>query len=115
MSTSAIYAAMSGLGAQQLRQRVSTHNVVNSNTDGFKVRRASLQADAASGVSGSAKTLDAPNPSYTDGTGELREASNVSLAEEMVTQSSAELGTKANAKVLPAASDSLGFFLDVMV
>lgn len=112
----AMNTALSGLDAYGKKVDVTANNIANLNTDGFKKSRAVLQEADPSGVVVSlskVNTPGAPVPSE-DGTGEIRESSNVDLGEELVNLRTAKHGFEANLKTLKAEDEMLGSLFDIL-
>ncbi len=61
--------------------------------------------------------IDTPGPLVEDPlstTGELKELSNVDIAEELVNQIAAEQGFSANAKVIKTYEETIGSLIDLI-
>jgi flagellar hook protein FlgE len=114
--TAALNTALSALDAYGKKLDVTANNIANLNTDGFKKSRAILEEADSSGVVVSiskVNTPGAPVPSE-DGTGKLRESSNVDLAEEIVNLQTTKHGYQANLKTLKAEDEMLGSLFDIL-
>jgi flagellar basal-body rod protein FlgC len=114
--TSALNAALSALEAYEKKLNVTANNIANVNTDGFKKSRAVLQEGDPSGVVVTLSRVNTPGspiPSM-DGSGEIRESSNVDLAEEIVDLQTTKYGFQANLKTLKAEDEILGSLLDIL-
>jgi flagellar basal-body rod protein FlgC len=108
-------AALSALGAYEKKLGVAANNIANVNTDGFKKSRAVLQEADPSGVIVTISRVDTPgSPIPADGTGEIRESSNVDLAEEIVNLHTTKYGFEANLKTLKAEDEMLGSLFDIL-
>lgn len=94
--------ALSALRAFGQKQGVTSHNVANMNTDGFKKSRAVLEEGDPSGVTVSVSQIDTPGALLPadDGTGEMRETSNVALEEEVCSLITTRHGFAANVQTL---------------
>ena len=91
--------ANSALQAFSIAQQVTTNNVANLNTDGFKESRTKFQENGASGVTVSAS-------STTD---------TVDLSREVTNMVSNTQGFKANIKVLQVADEMTKELLNIKV
>jgi flagellar basal body rod protein FlgG len=112
----ALNAALSALDAYGKKVDVTANNIANLNTDGFKKSRAVMQEADSSGVVVSiskVNTPGAPIPSE-DGTGSVRESSNVDPAEEIVNLQTAKHGFEANLKTLKVENEMLGSLFDIL-
>ena len=108
--------ALSALDAYGQKVDVTANNIANANTDGFKKSRVVLQEADSSGVVVSIDKVNTPGaliPSE-DGTGEVRESSNVDLAEEIVNLQTAKHGYEANLKTLETEGEMLGSLFDIL-
>jgi flagellar hook protein FlgE len=112
----ALNAALSALDAYGQKLDVTANNIANMNTDGFKKSRAVLQEADPSGVVVSIGKVNTPGAPIlsADGTGEVRESSNVDLAEEIVNLQTAKHGFQANLKTLKAEDEMLGSLFDIL-
>ncbi len=108
--------ALSALDAHGQKLNVTANNIANLNTDGFKKSRAVLQEADPSGVIISISKVNTPGAPILseDGTGEVRESSNVDLAEEIVNLQTAQRGFEANLKTLEAEDEMLGCLFDII-
>jgi flagellar basal-body rod protein FlgC len=114
--TSALNAALSALRAHEKKLDVAANNIANVNTDGFKKSRAVLQEADPSGVVVTISRVNTPGspiPSM-EGSGEIRESSNVDLAEEIVDLHTAKYGFQANLKTLKTEDEMLGSLFDIL-
>lgn len=113
----AVNSTVSALQAFKTKMNVTSDNVANVNTDGFKKAKATLKEGHHGDVLVDVKRVDTPGYRYQeledDGMVE-KETSNVDLAEEfpemMVTQHAYE----ANMKVLQTQDKMLGTTLDIL-
>ena len=112
----ALNAALSALGAYEKKLNVTADNIANVNTDGFKKSRAVLQEGNPSGVVVSISRVNTPGSPILppDGTGEIRESSNVDLAEEIVDLHTTKYGFQANLKTLKTEDEMLGSLFDIL-
>ena len=108
--------ALSALDAYGQKLDVTSNNIANLNTDGFKKSRAIFEEADSSGVIVSISKVNNPGtpiPSV-DGTGKPRESSNVDLAEEVVNLKTTKRGYQANLKVVKAEDEMLGSLFDIL-
>ena len=79
-------ASLSALRALGTKMAVTSHNVANIETEGFKKSRTILEEATPTGVTARIESVDTPGAilPVDNQTGETRETSNVDLAEEMV-------------------------------
>jgi flagellar hook protein FlgE len=112
----AINSALSALGAFGEEVDVTANNLANVNTEGFKKSRAIFQEANQSGVTVTVSRVDtpgAPIPSE-DGTGKMKESSNVDAAEEIVNLETAKYGFQANLKTIKTDEEMLGSLFDIL-
>jgi flagellar basal-body rod protein FlgC len=110
----AMDSALSALDAFGKKMDVTANNIANVNTDGFKKSRADLQ-EADHGVTvniSRVNTPGAPIPAE-DGTGKMKESSNVDVAEEIVNLKTTDNAFQANLKTIQAEGDMLGSLFDI--
>jgi len=112
----ALNSALSALDAYGQKLDVTANNIANLNTDGFKKSRAVLQEADSSGVIVSLSKVNTPGAPVLseNGTGEVRESSNVDLAEEIVNLQTAKHGFEANLKTLKTEEEMLGSLFDIL-
>jgi len=91
----------SAINAYQNMLQNTASNVANLNTEGYKPRETQMQDLAGGGVV--AKTTRDEN------------AYSVDLSKEMVTLITADIGVKANAKVLKTAQDTQKSIVDILI
>ena len=111
------YAASSALNAFSKKLAVVSNNVANMNTDGYKKSRAILKDGQNGGVEFSTQKIDTPGsliPYEEASNVQVKETSNVDLAEEMVHMILAQRGHEANAKSLEAQNELRGTILDIV-
>ncbi len=108
---------VSALQAFSKQIAVSANNVANVYSDDFKKSRA-LNTEGENGqVESTITKIDTPGPLVEDPlstTGELKELSNVDIAEELVNQIAAEQGFSANAKVIKTYEETIGSLIDLI-
>ena len=114
---SAVNSTVSALQAYKTQMEVTSNNVANVNTDGFKKSKATLKEGNHGDVQVDVNRVDTPGHRYQELEGDQmveKETSNVDLAEEfpqmMVTQHAYE----ANMKVLQTQDKMLGTTLDIL-
>ena len=114
--TPALNAALSALGAYEKKLEVAANNIANVNTEGFKKSRAVFQEADPSGVIVTLSRVNTPGSPFLpmDGTGEIRESSNVDLAEEIVDLHTTQYGFQANLKTLKTEDEMLGSLFDIL-
>lgn len=107
----------SALQAFSKQISVSANNVANSLTDEFKSSKAYNLEGENGGVTTHITKSEASGPLVEDPLktdGSLKELSNTDIAEELVTQISAQNGFDANAKVIQNYDETLGSLLDII-
>jgi len=114
---SAVNSTVSALQAYKTQMEVTSNNVANVNTEGFKKSKATLKEGDNGDVQVDVNRVDTPGHRYKELEGDQmveKETSNVDLAEEfpqmMVTQHAYE----ANMKVLQTQDKMLGTTLDIL-
>jgi flagellar hook protein FlgE len=112
----AINSALTALQAFGTKQEVTSNNVANVNTDGFKKSRATFQEADPSGVIVSISRVNTPGGPLPpdENTGEPREASNVDIGEEVVNQTTTKFAYTANLKTLKTTNDMIGTVIDIL-
>ena len=111
-----IFSSLSALFALGEKLGVTGNNIANINTDGFKKSRAILQDASPSGVTVSINRVDTPGspiPSE-DGTGKVRESSNVVAEQEVVNLITTKDAYAANLKAVKTEEEILGTLFDVL-
>ena len=97
--------------------RVTSNNIANVNTDGYKKRRASFSEGANGGVDVTVTRIDTPGPPNLDARDypmlEM-EMSNVDLTEEIPQMLLTQRGYEANLKTLKIQDEMVGALLDVL-
>jgi flagellar basal-body rod protein FlgC len=114
---SAVNSTVSALQAYQTQMQVTSNNVANVNTEGFKKSKATLKEGDNGDVQVDVNRVNTPGHRYQELEGDQmveKETSNVDLTEEfpqmMVTQHAYE----ANMKVLQTQDRMLGTTLDIL-
>lgn len=112
-----IYAVSSALKAVSKSLAVTSHNVANMNTGGYKKMRAILKEGHNGGVEVSTQKMDTHGgPISDDGISHIqaKETSHVDLAEEMVHMMLAQRGYEANVKSLEVQNELQGIILEIV-
>ena len=107
----------SALQAFSKQISVSANNIANSLSDGFKSSRAINTEGTDKQVTTTITQSKTSGPLVEDplkNDGSLKELSNTDIAEELVTQISAQNGFDANAKVIQNYDETLGSLLDTI-
>jgi flagellar basal-body rod protein FlgC len=114
---SAVNSTVSALQAYKTQMEVTSNNVANVNTEGFKKSKATLKEGVTGNVQVDVNQVNTPGHRYQGLEGDQmveKETSNVDLTEEfpqmMVTQHAYE----ANMKVLQTQDRMLGTTLDIL-
>jgi flagellar basal-body rod protein FlgC len=114
---SAVNSTVSALQAYKTQMEVTSNNVANVNTEGFKKSKATLKEGVTGNVQVDVNQVNTPGHRYQGLEGDQmveKETSNVDLTEEfpqmMVTQHAYE----ANMKVLQTHDKMLGTTLDIL-
>jgi flagellar basal-body rod protein FlgC len=110
-------AALSALNAFSKSLAVVSNNVANSNTDGYKKRRAVLEEGENGGVDVYLQQIDSPEsliPHEQTASVQTEETSNVDLAEETLYMITAQRGYEANLKSLTAQVELRGTVLEIL-
>ncbi len=114
MADGTISNALSGMKAAEKRMQASAHNTANVNTDGFKKQEVRNSSAPGGGVESSVSANNSPGiPAGDPGTGEIKDGSNVDLAEEAVNRISASATAKSNINAIKASDEMLGTLLDI--
>ncbi len=110
--------SLSGLRAARIGMDVAANNTANVLSTGFKKSRTVHLSGPppAGGVRTVVQKIDTPGrPGTADpATGEVRELSNVDLAEEMVSMIVSERTFQANLQTVRAEDEMLGNLIDIM-
>lgn len=110
-------ASVSALTAFRKKMNVTSNNVANVLTDGFKKSRVTLEEGANGGVSAIVDRVDTPGiPRETIRNDEVVEveSSNVDLAEEITEMIPTRAAYSANIKALKNHDEMLGNLLDLL-
>jgi len=117
---SALNSTVSALQAYKAQMEVTSNNVANVNTDGFKKSKATLKEGHPGDVQVDVNRVDTPGHPYRDLEGDQgdqrveKETSNVDLAEEFPQMALTQHAYEANMKVLQAQDKLLGTTLDIL-
>lgn len=106
-SVSGVRAALDVLG-------VSAHNIANVNTDGFKKQEVVLREGHNGGVDAAISESSEPGSSYQNEDGEIVEASNVDLPDEIADQLSAKHLLSANLAVIKRTDEAYESLMDII-
>jgi len=108
--------AVSAINAFEKRMGVTSNNVANSQSYGFKKSRADLEEGENGAVEVEISQVNTPGPLVTveeSGTPVIQETSNVDLSEEIPQAVLTQRGFEANLKVLKTEDEVLGSLLDI--
>ena len=114
---SAVNSTVSALQAYKTQMDVTSNNVANVNTDGFKKSTASLKEGRNGDVQVDVKRVDTPGHRYQELADDRmveKETSNVDLAEEFPQMMVTQRAYEANMKVLQTQDKMLGTTLDIL-
>jgi len=114
---SAISNAISAIKAFDKKMAVTSNNVANWQTEGFKKSRADLTEGEAGAVKVDISVVDTPGPivAVEENNGIVeKEMSNVDLAEEIPQTIIAQTGFEANLKILKTEDEMMGSLLDII-
>jgi flagellar hook protein FlgE len=114
---SALNNTVSALRAFVTKLGVTSDNIANVNTDGFKKNRATLHEDQNGGVRVEISRVESPGFRYEEiQNGELleKETSNVDLAEEIPDLMITQRAYQANLKTIETQDAMLGSLLDTI-
>ena len=108
--------AMSAIAAFRKKMDVTSNNIANANTDGFKKSRTTFEEVSTGGVKANVQEVTTPgiNKETIQNNRLIEtESSNVDLAEELVEMISTQTAYGANLKSLKASNEMLGSLLDI--
>jgi len=107
--------SISALNAFQKKMEVTSNNIANVNTDGFKKSEANLSENATGGVKVSISKDLSPGPARIDRNSEKEtEMSNVDLTEELTDSITTEKAYSANLKTLQTQNEMVGDLLNIL-
>jgi flagellar basal-body rod protein FlgC len=112
---SGLSASVSGLWVFVRKLENAARNIANSNTDGYKSKRATIVEDEAGLPTIHTTVSETPGASFEDADGVLREASNVDLSKEMTDLIIAKRGYQANLKSIKTQDEVLDSLFDITV
>ncbi len=106
---------LSALNAFQKKMEVTSNNIANVDTDGFKRSDAVLSENATGGVKVTLSKDESPGPIKMESyTGEETEMSNVDLAEELTDTITTEKAYSANLKTFQTQDEMLGDLMNIL-
>jgi flagellar hook protein FlgE len=114
---SPVQSTLSALQAYKSQMEVTSNNIANVNTAGFKKSRAILKQGANGRVQTDIKRVDTPGYRYQAPEGKKAgeaETSNVDLTEELPQMMVVQHAYKANMKVIQTQDEILGTALNIM-
>jgi flagellar hook protein FlgE len=112
---SGLSASVSGLWVFVRKLENAARNIANSNTDGYKSRKAIIVQDEA-GLPTVEITVDnTPGVPFQDADGVMRETSNVESSKEMTDLLIAKRGYEANLKSIKTQDEMLDSLFDITV
>jgi flagellar hook protein FlgE len=115
--TFSVGSTLSALHALGTKMQVTSNNVANVYTDGFKKSQTTLVEGPNQTVQVEIDEIDTPGPivyDQYDGHAVEREMSNVDLAEEIPQTVLIEKGYQANLKTLKVQDEMIGSLLDII-
>lgn len=112
---SGLSASVSGLWVFVRKLENAARNIANSNTDGYKSKRATIVEDEAGLPSINTIVDETSGPSFQDADGVVREASNVELPQEMTDLMISKRGYQANLKSIQTQEEMVDSLLDITV
>ena len=110
---SGISSSLSSLFAFSRVLANTANNVANVNTDGYKGSTATIVEDRNGLPDVGIEKSDMPGSMIQDGSGSLRELSNVDLAAEFPRMMISQRGYEANIKALRIQNETIGSLLDI--
>jgi flagellar basal-body rod protein FlgC len=108
-------ASVSGLWVFVRKLENAARNISNSNTEGYKGKRATIVEDDAGLPAANITTDETPGALFQDADGVVRETSNVELSREMTDLVIAKRGYQANLKSIKTQDEMLDSLLDITV
>ena len=112
-----VNSSISALQAFGRKLGVTSNNIANVNTDGYKKYRANMTEGPNYDIQVEIRRVETPGHTYRTVEGDqtvTREASNVDLGEEIPEMISTQNGYAANLKAMQAQDEMLGTLLDVV-
>ena len=114
---SPLNSTISALQAYKSQMEVTSNNIANVNTEGFKKSKATLQEGTNGAVQVDIKQVDTPGHRYQALEGDQmveRETSNVDLSEEFPQMMVTQHAYQANMKVIQTQDEILGNMLNIL-
>ena len=114
---SPLNSTVSALQAYKSQMEVTSNNIANVNTEGFKKSKATLQEGTNGGVQVDIKKVDTPGHRYQALEGDQmveKETSNVDLPEEVPQMMVTQHSYQANMKVIQTQDEILGNMLNIV-
>ncbi len=111
---SAINTALSSLRAFTIKMDVTSNNIANINTDGFKKSVTTLQEQYPSGVSVTIKQDNSPGIIIKNSSDETRELSNVNLHDELTNLITTQYAYNASTITIKVANEMNETLLDIL-
>ena len=112
---SGLSASVSGLWVFVRKLENAARNIANSNTDGYKSKKATIVEDETCYPTLNTTVDETPGESFQDADGVIRETSNVELSKEITDLSIAQRGYEANLKSIKTRDEILDSLLDITV
>jgi len=112
-----VASSLSAIQAYGVKMGVHADNVANVETEGFKKSRADLKEGVRNEVQVEVSKVETPGPAIaevTNGQTELKEMSNVDLAEEIPQTILTQRGFDVNFITLKAQDQMLGSVIDIL-
>ncbi|RPH48884.1 MAG: flagellar biosynthesis protein FlgC [Desulfobacteraceae bacterium] len=112
---SSVYNNISALFAFGTKMGVNAGNLANVNTDEFKKSRADIVETSHGSVEARINRVDTPGQLYSEpGDPEIRQMSNVDIAEEVVQTIPIRHGYEANLKMISVYDELLGSVINIV-
>jgi len=114
---SALSNAVAAIKAFEKKMAVTSNNVANWQTEGFKKSRVDMKEGEAGAVTVDISVVDTPGSivAVEENNGIVeKELSNVDLAEEIPQTIIAQTGFEANLKILKTEDEMMGSLLDIL-
>ncbi len=108
---------LTAIRAYSDKMGVHADNVANANTEEYKRRRAVLEEGPRNDVQLNIEQVDTPGPTVAEVSGdqtELKELSNVDLAEEIPQTILTQRGFEANFVTLKTRDEMIGSVIDIL-
>ena len=114
---SPLNSTISALQAYKTQMDVTSNNIANVNTEGFKKSKAALKEGTNGDVQVEINRVDTPGHRYQELQGDQmveKETSNVDLSEEFPQMMTTQHAYKANMKVIQTQDEILGTVLNIV-